>query len=161
MSSQRRTASRMWLYCGECCGCSCTPMRIAKLTVLTLYAYLTVGLPDRDHRRSGRSGAALRPVRQRVVEAVVVVFAGMLHAHRDEVVGDDGAAGLGAPRHGQELLGLAALGAFERDGEQPVVGFQRVAVGGDPQVSVAVERDVVGAGDGADLRLVETGEVGV
>src|SRR5690242_2583281 len=32
MSSQRRTASRIWLYWGECCGCSCTPTRIGEAT---------------------------------------------------------------------------------------------------------------------------------
>src|SRR6476661_9448280 len=98
MSSQRRTASRMSLYCGECCGCSCTPMRIGKLTVVRLDANLTVGFPHRDHRRSRGAVAALGPVRQRVVDAEVVAFAGMLHADRDQVVGHDGPARLRALR---------------------------------------------------------------
>ena len=72
-----------------------------------------------------------------------------------------GPARFGAERHGEELLGLSAVRPVECDGEQPVVGVQRVAVGGDPQVAVAVERQVVRAGDRADLRLVESGEVGV
>ena len=122
---------------------------------------LPAGLPHRDDRRARRAVAALGPARQRVVDAVVVVLARVLHAHGDQVVGDDGPAGLRAERHGEELLGLAAVGPVERDGEQAVVGVQRVAVGGDPQVAVAVERQVVRAGDRADLGLVEPAEVGV
>src|SRR2546423_10337183 len=110
MSSQRRTASRMWLYCGECCGCSCTPMRIGKLTVVRLDANLAVGFPHRDDRRPRGSVATFRPARQRIVDAVVVVLAGMLDAHGDEIIGDDGPAGFCAERHGQELLGLTAVG---------------------------------------------------
>src|ERR1700754_4051221 len=165
MSSQRRTASRRWLYCGECCGCSCTPMRMGcsaeEVTVQTLDAYPTVGFPDCDDRRPRGSVAAFWPVRQRLVDVVVVALAGMLHADGDQVVGHHGPARLRPLRHGQELLGLTAVGALERDGEQAVIGLQRVAVGGDPQVSVVVEGDVVGARDGADLVLVESGEVGV
>src|SRR5271165_362029 len=36
MSSHRLTASRMFSYLVECCGCSCTPMRIGKVTPPTL-----------------------------------------------------------------------------------------------------------------------------
>src|SRR5882757_2625528 len=161
MSSQRRTASRIWLYCGECCGCSCTPMRRGKLTVAVLHADLSVGFPHRDDRRPRGSVATFGPVRQRFVDAVLVTLAGMLYAYGDQVVGDDRAARFCASRHGQELLGLTAIWPVERDGEQPVVGLQSVAVGGDPHVAVAVEREVVRARDRADLRLVEAGEVGV
>src|SRR4051812_24459493 len=161
MSSQRRTASRRWLYCEQCCGCSCTPMRIGKVTVVRLDANPPIGFPHRDYRRPRSTVAALRPARQRIIDAVVVVLAGMLDAHRDQIVGDDGTACLRAERHGEELFGLAAVRPLERDGEQPVVGVQRVAVGGDPQIAVAVEGQVVGAGDRADLALVESGEIGV
>src|SRR5687767_11699833 len=119
MSSQRRTASRMWPYCGECCGWSWTPMRMGKVMRSTLgtptdrncgeianspeivisqqarrevrrsYADVPAVSPHRHHRRPCSAVAALGPARQRVVEAVVVALARMLHAHRDEVVGDD------------------------------------------------------------------------
>src|SRR4029453_14852284 len=136
MSSQRRTASRMWLYCGECCGCSCTPMRMGKLTVVRLDAYLTIGFPHRDDGRPRGAVSALRPVRQRLVDAVVVALGGMLHAGRDQIVGHHGSAGLRTLRHGEELFGLTAIRPFQRDGEQPVVGLQRLAVVGDPQMAV-------------------------
>jgi hypothetical protein len=60
----------------------------------------------------------------------------MLRAYGDQVVGDDRAARFGTPRHGQELLGLAPVWPLERDGEQPVVGLQRVVLGsiGSPQL---------------------------
>src|SRR5262245_35888773 len=141
MSSQRRTASRIWRYCGECCGCSCTPMRIGKLTRLT-YPYpsdanLAVRSPHRNHRRACRSVAAFGPPRQRSVDAVLVALPGMLHAHGDQVVGDNRTARLGAKRHGEELLGLATIGAVERHREQSVVRVQGVAVRRDPQIAVA------------------------
>ena len=101
------------------------------------------------------------PVGQGVVDAVVVVLAGVLHRDGDEVVEHDRSAGLRPDRDGQELARLTAIGSFQRDGEQPVVGCQGVAVGGDPQVAVVVEGEVVRAGDRADLRLVEAAEVGV
>src|SRR5690242_13799538 len=85
----------------------------------------------------------------------------MLHRHRDDVVGDDGSAGLGPLGDREELPCLAAVGALQGHGEQSVVGFQRVAVGGNPQVAVPVEGEVVGAGDGTHLRLVEAAVIRV
>lgn len=81
--------------------------------------------------------------------------------HQHPLLGDDRPAGLAACGHGEELLGLTAPLTFERHREQPVIGFQRVAVGGNPQVAVRVEGHVVGAGDRADLGLVEPAVVGV
>src|SRR5699024_6754789 len=91
----------------------------------------------------------------------VVVLARVLDVDHDAVALDDGAAGLGADRDGEEALGLAAALALDGDGVEAVVGAQGVAVGGDPQVAVLVEREVVGAGDRGDVLLVEAAEVGV
>ena len=60
--------------------------------------------------------ATVRPARQRVVHAVVVELTWVLHAHHDQVVGDHRPAGLRAERHGEELLGLAAVRALQSDG---------------------------------------------
>ena len=85
----------------------------------------------------------------------------MLDAHGDEVGGHCRPARLRAEGHGEELPRLAAVGTLKRYREESVVGTQRVAVGGDPQVAVRVECQIVRAGDRADLRFVEPAEVGV
>ncbi len=78
-------------------------------------------------------------------DAGVVGLAGVLDADDDALLVHDGAAGFGADGNGEELLCLTAVFAFEDNAEQPVVGLECVAVGGDPQVSVRVEGKVVRA----------------
>ena len=85
----------------------------------------------------------------------------MLNRDQDTIGVDDRAAGLATLGHGQELLGLPASIAVQGDREQPVVAVECVAVRGDPQIAMGIERDVVGAGDRTDLGLVEPAVVGV
>ena len=103
----------------------------------------------------GPSGHAARGL----LDGRAVDLARVLDGDEDPPVLDDRAAGLGAVRHGQELLQLTAPLALRRDAEQAVVGAELVAVGGDPQVAVRVEGHVVRAGDRADLLLREAREV--
>ncbi|MDQ0845796.1 hypothetical protein QFZ68_005476 [Streptomyces sp. V1I6] len=50
-------------------------------------------------------------------------------------------------------------GPHDRDVEEADVGSESSAIGSEPEFSVFVERDVVRAGDLADVVLVEAGEV--
>src|SRR5690606_5779491 len=83
--------------------------------------------------------------------------------HRLVVLGDERAAAFGVHRDGGEGLQLALVLAVHRHRVQRVVDAQLtgLAVGGDPQVAVLVEGEVVRRGDRRDLRLVVPGEVGV
>ena len=82
--------------------------------------------------------------------------------HGVVAVVDHGAAGLGVAGDGEELLDAAALGAVEGDLVQRVgvADGAGLAVGGDPEVALGVERQVVRAGDRGDLLLRVAGEVG-
>lgn len=71
------------------------------------------------------------------------------------------ATGLRADRQREKLLDATAFRARDRHREQAVVGAERVAVGGDPQVSLPVEGEVVRARDRADAILRIAAEVGV
>src|SRR5690606_4230228 len=74
--------------------------------------------------------------------------------------GGERTTSLGTHRYRQELLDVPSCLTLKRYREQTVVGAQGVAVGGDPQVAVGVEGDVVRARDRTHLALVKAGEVG-
>src|SRR5699024_4648431 len=79
----------------------------------------------------------------------------------DALVGDNRTTGLRSHRDGEEAAGLTAVFALQPDRVQAVVAVQGVAVGGDPQVAVGIEGQVIRAGDRGNLGLIEAAEVGL
>src|SRR5690606_5754151 len=120
---------------------------------------LAAPVPDHRHRRARLAALAVGPAARGLVGRRAVRLARVLHRDPDAelVVADQRAAGLRGDRHGEELAYVAALLALDRHHEQAVVGAERVAVGGDPQIAVGVEGHVVRAGDRRHLLLVEPG----
>ena len=94
-------------------------------------------------------------------EGGVVVLAWVLDVHHDALVGDNRTTGLRSHRDGEEAAGLTAVFALQPDRVEAVVAVQGVAVGGDPQVAVGIEGQVIRAGDRGNLGLIEAAEVGL
>src|SRR5699024_236625 len=112
---------------------------------------LAVAAPDHRHCRARHRVAAVRPVGGRLFEGGVVVLAWVLDVHHDALVGDNRTTGLRSHRDGEEAAGLTAVFALQPDRVQAVVAVQGVAVGGDPQVAVGIEGQVIRAGDRGNL----------
>ena len=96
-----------------------------------------------------------------VFHAGFIIFTWVLNVNQHALFEDDRATGLRACWHGEELLGQTASITLESHSEEAIVGVQRVAVGGDPEVAEGVEGQVVWAGDRGDLGLIKAAEVGL
>src|SRR5262245_9549997 len=80
-----------------------------------------VAAPDANPGRAGQLARTVGPGGRGLLPARAVELTRGLHGHQDPPVLHDRTAGLGAVRHGQELLDLTATAARRGHAEQPVV----------------------------------------